>query len=155
MRVMLFIIFFAFGAAAVAASILCQDLIEYYTNRQLLEARQELSRKLADLNADYQALLVQLQEDPNLIKRIAPLVLGTEANDANTVYPEVTVEQLLAVRRALTAEPNPRFIKPVLPGWISRCSEPGRRVLLFVAGSALILISFICFGPARQEGQVV
>ncbi len=86
-RVFLFVVFFSIGAAALSGSILFADLLRYYHNKGLLKAEKELSNKLKSLNTDYDALLQQLKDDPNLIKRIALVTLGKEDNDANTIYP--------------------------------------------------------------------
>jgi len=37
-RAILFVVFFSVGAASLGASVLCDDLVEYYRNRQLLKA---------------------------------------------------------------------------------------------------------------------
>ena len=153
LRMLLFIAFFSIGAAALSGSILCDDLVRYYRDNQLLRAEEESLNRLKALNADYDALLRQLQEDPNLVKRIAPATLGTEPTDANTVYPKATSEQLDAVRKILAEDFEQRPSKAEVPEWIARCSEPRRRTILFLAGAFLILISFICFGAAGQKSR--
>jgi hypothetical protein len=105
------------------------------------------------LNADYAALLEQLEKDPNVIKRIAAATLGTRPDAKDTVYPKVTPEQLDAARKVLTGATKEQPPEPVTPDWIARCSEPRRRTVLFLAGAFLILISFIWFGPAKDRGQ--
>ncbi len=149
-RVFLFVVFFSIGAAALGGSILCADLLRYYHNKGLLKDEKELSNKLKSLNADYDALLQQLRDDPNLIKRIALVTIGKEAEDANTIYPKATAEQLAAARKALTEETSGESAEETLPRWLTRCREPRRRTMLFFAGAGLILISFICFGPAKE-----
>ena len=149
-RTILFVIFFSIGAASLGVSILCDDLVQYYHNRQLLKVTQQSLNRLESLNADYDALLEQLEKDPNLVKRLAPAALGTEPEDANAVYPRATPGQLAAARKALTQDPNDQSTVPALPEWLTRCSEPRRRITLFVAGSVLILISFTCFTPVKQ-----
>ncbi|NIP24766.1 MAG: hypothetical protein GWN67_07035, partial [Phycisphaerae bacterium] len=119
----------------------------------LLKDEKELSNKLKSLNADYDALLQQLKDDPNLIKRIALVTVGKEAEDANTIYPKATAEQLAAARKALTEETSQQSAKETLPRWLARCREPRRRTALFFAGAGLILISFICFGPAKETSR--
>lgn len=153
LRTLLFVVFFSIGAAALSGSILCGDLLRYYHNKQLLKAAEESLRRLESLNTDYEALLQQLEKDPNLVKRIAPATLGTEPEDKETVYPKVTLQQLAAARKALTEDSNQQPIKPVMPDWITRCSEPPQRTILFLAGALLILISFIWFGCTRQRSQ--
>jgi hypothetical protein len=152
-RVFLFVVFFSIGASALSGSILCDDLLRYYHNKRLLKDEKELSNKLKSLNSDYDALLQQLKDDPNLIKRIALVTIGKEAGDANTIYPKATAEQLAAARKALTEETSQEPAKETLPRWLTRCREPRRRTALFFAGAGLILISFICFGPAKETSR--
>lgn len=146
----MFVVFFGIGASALSGSILCDDLLRYYNNKRLLKDEKELMNKLKSLNPDYDELLQQLRNDPNLIKRIALVTLGKEAEDANTIYPKATAEQLAAARKALTDETSQEPAKETLPRWLARCREPRRRTMLFCAGAGLILISFICFGPTKE-----
>ena len=150
-RTILFVIFFSIGAASLGISILCDDLVQYYRNRQFLRVTRQSVNRLKSLNTDYDILLEQLEKDPNLVKRLAPATLGTEPEDANAVYPRATPEQLAAAREALMEDPKDQSAGPMLPEWLTRCSEPRRRMTLFVAGSVLILISFACFTPAKQH----
>jgi hypothetical protein len=152
-RTILFIIFFSIGAASLGISILCDDLVQYYRNRQFLRVTRQSVNRLKSLNTDYDVLLEQLEKDPNLVKRLAPATLGTEPEDANAVYPRATPEQLAAARKALMEDTNDQSAGPMLPRWLTRCSEPRRRMALFVAGSVLILISFACFTPVKQTPQ--
>lgn len=115
-----------------------------------MKAAEDSLKRLQSLNANYDAVLEQVKNDPNLFKRIAPATLGVEPSEANTVYPKATVEQLAAARKALTKDKNYKAAEPTLPDWLSRCSEPRRRITLFFAGAVLILVSFIFFGPAKQ-----
>jgi len=150
-RMILFVVFFSIGAASLGISILCDDLVQYYRNRRQLAVTQQSLEKLESLNADYDALLEQLEEDPNLVKRLAPATLGTKPDDPNTVYPKATPEQIEAAKQALAKDPNDLSDVPMLPNWLTRCSEPRRRISLFVAGSFLVLISFTCFSPNKQS----
>jgi hypothetical protein len=153
LRTLLFVVFFSIGAAAMSGSILCDDLLEYYTNRELLRSAEESLTRLESLNADYEVLLRQLQEDPNLVKRIAPATLGVEPEDKNTVYPRVTPEQLDAARMALTEDSDLQLPGQLVPGWLGRCGKPRQRTILFFAGAFLILISFIWFGFGAQTDK--
>ena len=153
LRVLLFLVFFSIGAAALSGAILVDDLLRYYRNQQLLRRAEDLLEQLKTLNADYDALLYELQKDPNLVKRIAPATLGTEYEDQNAVYPQVSAEQLDAARKILSeAAPEPAP-KSEVPNWITRLSQPPRRIALFLAGAFLILISFVFFAPAKDHSQ--
>ena len=61
LRTLLFAVFFSIGTAALAGSILRDDLLRYYRNKQLLRSAEETLNKLESLNADYDALLKQLE----------------------------------------------------------------------------------------------
>jgi hypothetical protein len=156
-RAVLFVLFFSVGTASLSSSILCDDLVRYYQNKESLAEAKESLKRLKSLNDEYDILLKRLRDDPNLIvERLAPATLGPDPNfhDPNTVYPRATAEQLAAARRALIKDPNDevraRAPTQALPRWLSRCSEPRRRTMLLVCGAVLILTSFVCFRPPKQ-----
>ena len=152
-RIFLFVVFFGIGTASLSGSILCDDLVRYYRNRHFLETARESLNRLESLNADYDALLEKLENDPNVVKRIAPAAIGVEPEDANTVHPVATPEQLAAARKALTKEPTPQLADSTVPQWLTRCSERRRRIGLSLAGAGLIFVSFICFAPAKRPQE--
>jgi len=152
-RMILFVVFFSIGAASLGISILCDDIVQLYRNKRLLNVTQQSLNRLESLNTDYDVLLEQLEKDPNLVKRLAPATLGTKPEDANAVYPKASPEQLAAARKALAQDPNEQSEGPMLPNWLTRCSEPRRRITLFIAGSFLVLISFTCFAPTKQPPE--
>ena len=151
LRAFLFAVFFGIGTASLGGSILCDDLLRYYTNKQLLKRAAVSLNRLQSLNTDYDVLLQQLLKDPNLVERIGPATLGTERNDTETIYPKATAEQLAAARDVLTKEVGRQSAESEMADWLGRCSEPSRRTILFLAGAALILISFMCFGPVKRK----
>jgi len=149
-RTIFFILFFSIGTVSLGVSVLCEDLIQYYRNRQLARQAEQSLEKLKSLNTDYDVLLSTLAEDPNYIKRIAPAAIGFKNQDVNAINPRVEAEQLAAARIALT-DPQLATAEPVIPRWLSRCSEPARRMAIFFSGIALILISFVCFGSNKKN----
>jgi hypothetical protein len=148
-RTLLFVVFFSIGAAAMGGSVLSDDLVRHYRNKHFLRQAERLNQRRESLNADYDALLRQSEDDPNLIKRIAPAAIGADHNEPNTIYPRATAQELAAAKKALAeiAEHEPN--EPVLPAWLARCSEPRMRTYLFISGAALILVSFVCFGRIK------
>jgi len=153
LRTLLFVVFFSIGATAVYVSIISDELIGHYHKKRLLKAKQEDTNRLESLNADYDAVLEQVKKDPNLIKRLGPATLGSEPENKEAVYPKATPEQLDAARKALTEDSDTQPTEPMVPNWLIRCSQPIRRAILFLAGAVLILISFMCFGPAKKRNQ--
>lgn len=152
-RAFLFVIFFAIGASALSGSVLCGDLVQYYQNRRVLRAIEESLERLRALDADYDAVLQRLEKDPDIIKHIAPAVLGTQPDDKDVVYPKATAEQLAAVRGILRQEKAVQVPEPEMPKWIIRCSRMPQRVSLFLAGGFLVLISFVFFGPLPKANR--
>ena len=152
-RTLLFIIFFSIGAAAITASALCDDLVRYYRNKHYLIQAERVTSKLEVLTDDYDAVLLEVEDDPNLIKRLAPAALGADPTDPNTIFPRATPQELAEAKKALAkiteAEPN----EPAMPAWLKRCREPQYRIYLFAAGAALILVSFACFGRLKTPDE--
>lgn len=147
-RTLLFIAFFSVGAAALGVSILVDDLLRYHHNRQLLETAKKNLQRLELLTSDYDSLLQQLQADANFVKRIASATVGSEPADTNTVYPKATAEQLAAAQKVLSEDFARQRTQPTVPNWLTRCSQPRRRTVLFLSGAFLILISFVFFRAA-------
>lgn len=156
-RAVLFVVFFGVGAAVLGGTVLCDDLLEYYHNKELLGKLDDSISKLESLNADYDVLLNQLESDPDYAKRIAPVTLGSEPCEPNTAFPRVTAGKLAAAKQALTEEPNEPAVENAAPPWLNRCCTSPRRQILFACGACLIVISFVFFGPAkatRREPKV-
>ena len=152
LRTFLFVAFFSVGAAALGVSILVDDLLRYYHNRQLLETARKNLRRLELLTSDYDSLLQQFQGDANFVKRIAPATVGCEPADTNAVYPKATAEQLAAAQKVLSEDFDRQRTQPTVPNWLRRCSQPWRRTVLFLASTFLILISFVSFSLAKEKG---
>ena len=153
LRMFLFVVFFSIGAGALSISILCDDLLQYYDNKRQMRLEEESLGQLVSLNADYDALLSQLEKDPDVVDRIAPAALGTEPAHTDAIYPKATAEQLAAARKALMESQSLQSKSSMIPNWLARCSEPYRRVILFSAGACLVLVSFVWFGPAKDRGD--
>jgi len=147
LQFLFFAVFFSVGAAALGGAVLCDDLIRYGHNRHIIAEAEESIARLQSLNAEYDALLEQLEKDPNLLKRLAPVTLGIEPNDPNTAYPRAKAGELSLARKALIEDVVQADAAPALPRWLQRCSDPPKRIALFVAGAGLVLISLACFTP--------
>ena len=150
---LLFLVFFSIGAAALGGAVLCDDLILYCQNRQLVKDAERSLERLDSLNGEYDALLEQLENDPNLLKRIAPATLGTEPEDPNAIYPKARARELALARKALVEQAGQAPPEEAVPRWLQRCSEPSRKLGLFVAGAGLVLISLVFFTPKPQRAH--
>jgi len=146
-RLVLFGVLFIIGATVVGVAALADDLILYYSHKQQLATAQRIVELLEKLNTDYDALLNQVQHDPNMLKRIAPATLGTSPQEPNTAHPAARIEELLAARQTLFVAAPPAEEPSMVPPWLVRCSRPGHRFGLFLSGAGLVVVAFICFGP--------
>jgi hypothetical protein len=151
LEILFFAVFFSVGAAALAGAVLCNDLIQYCRDKQLVAEAQASTERLESLNAEYDALLEQLEKDPDVLKRIAPVTLGTEPNDPDTVRPRARASELAVARKALLQQSEKDSAGPAVPTWLQRCSDPPKRIALFIAGAGLILISLVCFTPSPAK----
>ena len=155
-RAILFVLFFSIGAGSLSVSILCADLVQHYRNAELLREAEESLDRLKSLDADYAVVIERLQldpNDPNSVKHLAGVTLGPEYHEPNTVYPRATARLLEAIERTLadeSSQPASEQSESVLPRWLSRCSEPRRKMTLFFCGVVLILTSLGCFGPRKD-----
>jgi len=154
-RAVVFVVFFSIGAAVLSATVLCDDLLEYFYYKGLLKQAEGHLKKLESLNADYDALLGQLEGNPKELARLAPATLGIEPNDPNTAYPRATADKLAAARKALSEEPNHTADNEAPPKWLGLCCQWPRRHILFFSGSALVLISFIFFGLTKRPSRSI
>lgn len=155
-RAILFVVFFSIGAGSLSFSILCVDLVQHYRNAELLRAAEESLDRLKSLDADYAVVIERLKldpNDPNSVKHLAGVTLGPEYHDPNTIYPRATARLLAAIERTLadeSSQPASGQSESALPRWLSRCSEPRRKMALFLCGVVLILTSLGCFGPRND-----
>jgi hypothetical protein len=146
-----FMTFFSIGAGALGTAVLCNDFVQYCRDRQSLRDSELSLKHLESLNREYDALLQQLESDPDVLKRIAPVTLGTPPTDPNTAYPKARAEYLAGARKTLIEQAQQDPTPLEVPVWLQRCSEPAKRMMLFIAGASLVLISLVCFTADARE----
>lgn len=144
-------VFFSVGAVALTSAVLVPDLARYYQYRQVLHSTEQAVKELESLNEKYDTLLKNIEEEPNLLSRVAPVIMGSDFNEPNAVYPEASVEELDFIRQALQSSQPQDPNEVIVPRWLDRCSQPNMRLAMFLCGGALILLSFICFGPGQTK----
>jgi len=145
-RAVLFMIFFAVGLAAFTISMLADELLEQYIAGARLKRIEKRAAKIETLIADYDAVLQQLETNPNITDRLARVTSGTEHENDQTAYPKVTKERLQAAKKVLSKSLPKEKDQQIAPDWVMRCCRPAPRAILFLAGAGLIIISFTCFG---------
>jgi len=148
-----FAVFFSMGAVALGVAVLCDDFGRYCRDKHLVKEAQLSVQRLKSLNADYDGLLEQLEQNPDLLQRLAPVTLGTESNDPNAIYPKVRAQELAVARKAMMEPADQEQTDAPVPAWLQRCSEPTKRIVLFIAGAGLVLISLVSFTPQEQKDR--
>jgi hypothetical protein len=153
LRFLVFVIFFSSGAAALGGAVLCDDFIQYCRNQHLLKQGETSIHRLEALNTEYDALLDHLENNSDLFQRIAPVTLGTKIEDPNTIYPKARARELSVARKTVTELAGEEPADVSIPRWLQRCSDPPKRLVLFISGASLILISMVCFTATPDEEE--
>lgn len=145
LNIILFVIFFGVGLGAVYISFICDELIRHFDNRRFLAEEEKTLTALQTLISDYEFSLEQIKTDPNYIGRLGPTVLGIEREDSNTLYPQLTDEQLEKAKRVLAETSGEQSGDISTPKWLLRCNEKINRWLLGFSGACLVIISLTWF----------
>ena len=146
-RVIAFFITFGVGAGTLTLSVLCDDLMAFFSNKQILALEQSKLASVQEKVEVYDALLINMEKDPDVVHRIAPAVLGLESDDPNTAYPLTGIQELAVATQMLQKDNEAPHAQ--MPPWLVRCCEYRRRLALFLLGGVLVLIAFACFGLVR------
>ena len=150
-RTVFFCLFVGAGLAALTVSILANELLELYQYRVELQKNEEVNRRLQKLSAEYQAIIEQIENDPNILARLAGVGLGTEPDSIDTAYPQVPEHTRLTAEKILLEQRQSGTDEPAPPPWLLRCNEPLARTIMFLCSAGLIIVSFICFGTKKPD----
>ena len=153
-RFLLFCLFFLVGASAIVLSILAHPELEnYYHNRAMLDELRQQNQTITQLTTGYDARIKLIETEPNILARFSTAAFGQEPEALDTVFPKAANESLRSeTERILKTETQPAPIDPI-PTPLARVIESKNRTALFLAGTALVLITFIFFGTPRTKTQ--
>jgi len=151
-RYVLFCIFFTIGAAAIALSVLVDpEISNYYQNRVHLARIEEGNERIRHLTEQYDAQIKQLQQDPQLLAKLQTITFGRQPAADGAVLPTASDENLTAAKEALLKDLDRQKQQALTPDWVLRCAEPRNRKVIFTAGAALLLTTFIFFGTTPKR----
>ncbi|MBN1788764.1 MAG: hypothetical protein JW806_10290 [Sedimentisphaerales bacterium] len=149
-RLFFFLVFCAAGILSIGLAALGPEWKNLYELNSAIEQTRLSNEQIEKIISDHQVLISHINSDPNILKRIAPLSLGTEAVDGNNPAGQMT-EQMLGRVRAVLQQLDDRPKEAKVPKWLSRCTtEPGRAIL-FTCGGGLVVVSFACFSKKRMK----
>jgi hypothetical protein len=150
-RFLLFCLFFFPGAGAVILAILARpELYDYYHSRTALDQIHAQNRKLADLAEQYDARIALIEANPAILARFSNAAFNRTPDDPDTAFPRPDNARLRAETEKLLKTQTPPPADP-LPPWLARITTPANRTALFLAGTGLLLITFIFFGTPRTK----
>ena len=145
-RLFLFALFSGIGIGALGLSILVEDLLLYFYSKDHIHQIREDLVVFHTLNEDYDDVIARLGNDPNSRRRVALLMTGQRVEHADTVYPCAHREILNMARLVLRSPYQHYWEDQGLPHWLDRCRTRRNRVLLFLCGAGLVMVSIVSFG---------
>jgi hypothetical protein len=152
LRLLLFLVFSAAGTLSIALAALGPEWKILYGLNAAITQTQQSNREIEEIIKDHQVLISQINTDPNILKRIAPLTLGAEPKDTNQPAAKITQETLARAKAVLQQQQTQNDPNgPKVPEWLERCTTDYGRITLFTAGCGLIIVSFACFGKKKAK----
>ncbi len=150
-RAVFFSIFAAVGIAAVTLAVLGPEWKNLYKLKAARALSEQNNTKITRLLADHQELINLINTDPNVLKRLAAVELGKDANEPDVIAAQITSDLLSQAKVVVEDVENPGTIVPQPPRWLLRATPNSSRIILFAAGAGLILVSFVCFSTPEDK----
>ena len=151
-RNILFVVFFCAGIAAMAVAILAGEILEYYEGQIKIYRIEQANHAIRQLDEKTVRLIEQIEDDPEILKRLVPIKTGQDVNEPGAILPKVSEAELEKAMQALKEmKAQQGDIEPVVPGWVMRINGQLSRYIILIAGAALVLVSFSCFNIRKQD----
>jgi TolA-binding protein len=152
-RALFFSLFSAIGLFSLALATLGPEWKNLYKVKSATKQVEQNNGRIEQLLEDHEVLIGRINKDPEMLKRLAPVTLGEKSRDANQPDVKMTADTLDRAKEALaesTDEENPKGSEQEIPVWLQRATSDQSRMVLFVAGGGLVLVSFVCFGAKKD-----
>ena len=151
-RYIVFCVFFAAGAGAIALSFLVDsEMTNYFRSRAGLDKTLKDNEKIQSLISQYQDQITLIEREPNVLSRLQDVAMGRiPEQHADVVYPSGYNPKLTAATRQVLDEAEPTDPNAGTPAWVGRCAQSKIRSALFLSGAGLILITFMLFGSSTK-----
>mgnify|MGYP001247370282 CR=1 FL=1 len=152
-RAALFSVCSAIGILAIALAAIGPEWKNYYKIKAAAVQSEKNNAKIAQLLADHDELIKLINTDPNILTRLAPIELGIEPNDPNTVAPVLTSDYLAQARVVVEQSFSDKITGEQIPSWLLRATLNSSRIVLFASGAGLMLVSFVCFSAPASNAH--
>jgi hypothetical protein len=145
-------VFSAAGICAVALAVLGPEWKNFYYLKAAVKQTEQNNQKIEEIIKDHQILTAQINADANILKRIAPVMLGVEPCEPNQPVAGITADTLLRAKAVLEQQQAQESSdNSEMPKWLQRCTTVENRIILFTAGAGLIVVSFACFAKRGDK----
>jgi hypothetical protein len=151
-RYIIFCIFFAAGAVAIALSFLIQpEMTNHFQSVAMLDQAIKDNEKIESLIDQYNAQNALIEKEPNVLARLQQVALGqTPPPQEGVIYPSGYNPQLATLAKQILEEESSVDPNDHIPLWARRCTEIRYRSAMFLSGACLLLITFMTFGTSRK-----
>ena len=153
LRLLLFVVCSAVGILSIALATLGHEWESLYDTKAAVIQTERNNVKIEQIIKDHEVLTGQIATDPNILAKIAPLTLGSDVNDPNERRANITAEMLDRAKAVLNSEDDAASL-PQPPIWLQRSTTDENRIILFVCGAGLVVVSFACFGKMKKNKSV-
>lgn len=152
-RAVLFSIFALVGILSVFLAVIGPEVKNLYKIRAATRQSEQNNAKIEQIANDHQDLINLINQDPNILSRLAPAELGENVRDPNNPIVAVTQKSLVQAKEVLDEmdTENQSASNENIPNWLLRATLKSSRIVLFISGASLMLISFVCFSGRKTE----
>lgn len=152
-KTILFMLFFTLGVVAAALAMVADEVLYYYRQKIALQETIAANEYLRQLDEKNRSLLENIKQDPNILKRLAPITLGAEPNEPNAIIPKTGDAELQFAKDILEKMKRKNENRIQIPIWLERINHSRERTILFLAGCGLILVSLASFNLTTKKQQ--
>lgn len=139
----------AVGILAVSLAVLGPEWKGLYDIKAAVGQTEQDNIRIEQIIKDHEILTGQIETDPNILAKIAPITLGT-TEDSNEPAVKMTADTLTLAKAVLAQQEN-NPPTPQVPDWLQRSTTENNRIILFASGAGLVIVAFACFGRGKQN----
>lgn len=152
-RAAFFSLFSAIGILSVTLAVLGPEWKNLYKIKAATKQSEQNNSTIEQIMRDQEVLIGRINKDPNMLKRLVPANLGEKPEEPNLPAVEITADTLAQAKAVLDQSndnENPKVSDDQIPAWLLRVTLKTSRVVLFAAGTGLVLVSFVCFAAGKE-----
>ncbi len=150
-NLILFMICFTIGISAIFCAICCDEILNYFQQNIRTAQLTEANIAIKEMDQRTIALISQIEENPEILKRLVPITMGIDPNEPNIISPTVSNYNYQLAKGIIATQKKKDIHRTSIPNWLLRCNSPTSRKILFFAGCGMILVCFTFFGLTSTD----